>query len=295
MALKRFSGNPEYFYDTVEGTHELTDNDIIPFTHKPGTEDDEDGKVKLSELKKYTNTAQNERLDAIEGKIPTAATSANKLADKAYVDGLDSAMDSRVDALETNDTQQDSDIDAIQAVIPSDATSSNKLVSKAYVDDEISTNTATFRGNFATKAALDAYAGDKDNNDYAVVTEDETHSNQSWRYKYNGTAWSAEYKVNDTPLTQAQADALNSGITASDVTRLENVEAGAEVNVQADWNQTDSTADDYIKNKPTGLSVVDTVADGNMNAVTSNAVYDALQTVISGSMSWDGSILSITL
>ncbi|MBQ5998035.1 MAG: hypothetical protein IJL70_01020 [Treponema sp.] len=56
MALKRFNGNPEYFYDTVGNTHELTDNDIIPFTHKPGTADDEDGKVKLSELKKYMNT-----------------------------------------------------------------------------------------------------------------------------------------------------------------------------------------------------------------------------------------------
>ncbi len=58
MALKRFNGNTEYYYDTVGDTHELTDNDIIPFTHKPGTADDEDGKVKLSELKKYTNPAR---------------------------------------------------------------------------------------------------------------------------------------------------------------------------------------------------------------------------------------------
>lgn len=33
--------------------------------------------------------------------------------------------------------------------------------------------------------------------------------------------------------------------------KLSGIEAGAEVNVQADWNQTTSTADDYIKNKPT--------------------------------------------
>lgn len=33
--------------------------------------------------------------------------------------------------------------------------------------------------------------------------------------------------------------------------KLEGIEAGAQANVQADWNQTDNTADDYIKNKPT--------------------------------------------
>lgn len=33
--------------------------------------------------------------------------------------------------------------------------------------------------------------------------------------------------------------------------KLGGIESGAEVNVQADWSQTDTTADDYIKNKPT--------------------------------------------
>lgn len=33
--------------------------------------------------------------------------------------------------------------------------------------------------------------------------------------------------------------------------KLDGIAAGAEVNVQADWSQTDTSADDYIKNKPT--------------------------------------------
>lgn len=33
--------------------------------------------------------------------------------------------------------------------------------------------------------------------------------------------------------------------------KLDGIATGAEVNVQADWNQTDNTADDFIKNKPT--------------------------------------------
>lgn len=36
--------------------------------------------------------------------------------------------------------------------------------------------------------------------------------------------------------------------------KLDGIEAGAEVNVQSDWNQTNNTIDNYIKNKPTKTS-----------------------------------------
>lgn len=39
--------------------------------------------------------------------------------------------------------------------------------------------------------------------------------------------------------------------TTAEKTKLGGIEAGAEVNVQSDWNQSDSTKDDFIKNKPT--------------------------------------------
>ena len=42
-------------------------------------------------------------------------------------------------------------------------------------------------------------------------------------------------------------------LTATQVRTLLNVADGAEVNVQSDWNQTTNTADDFIKNKPTGI------------------------------------------
>lgn len=38
--------------------------------------------------------------------------------------------------------------------------------------------------------------------------------------------------------------------TTTEKTKLAGIQAGAEVNVQADWNQTDNTQDDFIKNKP---------------------------------------------
>lgn len=39
-------------------------------------------------------------------------------------------------------------------------------------------------------------------------------------------------------------------MSAADKTKINGIEDGAEVNVQSDWNQTDTTADDFIKNKP---------------------------------------------
>lgn len=40
-------------------------------------------------------------------------------------------------------------------------------------------------------------------------------------------------------------------------TKLDGIQTGAEVNVQADWNETNTSADDYIKNKP-GLATTST-------------------------------------
>lgn len=54
----------------------------------------------------------------------------------------------------------------------------------------------------------------------------------------------------------AVASVSGKGLSTNDYTtaeknKLAGIETGAEKNVQPDWNQTNSTADDYIKNKPT--------------------------------------------
>ena len=70
-------------------------------------------------------------------------------------------------------------------------------------------------------------------------------------------------------ITTAQADAITAntakvGITGAQTTKLAGIADGAEVNVQADWNQATITADDFIKNKPT----IPTAADGSETKVT---------------------------
>lgn len=46
--------------------------------------------------------------------------------------------------------------------------------------------------------------------------------------------------------------------TDADSEKLAGIAAGAEVNVQADWDESDSTADDYIKGKSTVTNAIGT-------------------------------------
>ena len=58
-------------------------------------------------------------------------------------------------------------------------------------------------------------------NDYTIVLSDENHDNATTRYIYN-SGWEYQYTVNETAMTQAQLDALNSGITCAKVSCYDN-------------------------------------------------------------------------
>ena len=53
------------------------------------------------------------------------------------------------------------------------------------------------------------------------------------RYSYQVTQWEYQYSLNNTSLTAAQVAAINSGITDTLVTKLNGIEAGAQVNTIA--------------------------------------------------------------
>lgn len=82
--------------------------------------------------------------------------------------------------------------------------------------------------------------------------------------------------------TYTDATQNDSGLmSAADKTKLDGIESGAEVNVQADWNEADNTKDDYIKNKPTlgtaaAKDATNTIASGSTDLIESGAVYSAL-------------------
>ena len=192
-------------------------------------------------------------------------------------------------------TSLSNSVTAIQNVIPTAATANNKLTDKNYVDDSINSVTAYYitknaAGDaFATKAELNSatvfYSGGvvriPTRNDYCIVVADEsqrdpiTGEDPTTRYIYNN-GWEFQYIVNKTALTADQLAALNSGVTAADVTKLSGIEAGAEVNVQADWTEADNTSDAYIKNKPTiGNATLTVTQNGtSVGTFTANATSD---------------------
>ena len=61
--------------------------------------------------------------------------------------------------------------------------------------------------------------------------------------------------------------------TATQITKLDGIAAGAEVNVQSDWTQATDTADDYIKNKPTLGTAAAKNIPATGNASVTEVVY----------------------
>lgn len=164
-------------------------------------------------------------LDAIRAGAGKGATAYQKpssgIPENDLSQGVKSSLNKADTALQDADlTPIENDIDAIEAKIPSAASSSNQLADKAFVNSSIATNTATFKGTFNSLAELQAVTG-ATNNDYGFVIEYDQQGNEYYdRYKYNGTAWVYEYKIESTPFTAAQWAAIQSGITSGDVDKL---------------------------------------------------------------------------
>lgn len=140
-----------------------------------------------------------------------------------------------ISAIEGEAQSLQDDVDAIEAKIPNQASAQNQLADKDFVNSSINSSTAFFRGSFASRAALLAVAWQTSdpsaanyvsNNDYAYVEDDETQSDEAWRYIYvleaggQNNGWRPQFRVNESPLTAAQVAALNSGATAANIASI---------------------------------------------------------------------------
>ena len=181
------------------------------------------GVVKLHKVSKtgsYEDLNDKPDLDLYATKTEVAA-------------GLGSKADlSTVNTIRTDLDDLGDQVHEIESKVPAAATADNQLADKAFVNSSINAVaayyiTSTPEGDsFATKADLVAgpyyFQGATrvpTINDYALVKADETHDGATARYMYDGKQWAYQYTLNDTPFTQAQVDAINSGITAGLVSK----------------------------------------------------------------------------
>ena len=214
-------------------------------------------------------------LKAGNSGYPNADVKVNgeEVATKPYVDGK---VDDRATSIEDA-------LALIEAVIPSQASAQNQLADKNFVNSSISSSTANFVGTFNSLADLQAVQNPT-NNDYGFVIETDAVGNEYYdRYKYNGTAWLFEYKVESTPFTAAQWAAIQSGITSALVTKLSalptNAELTTSLNAKADKSDTYTKAqvDASLDGKQATL-----VSGQNIATINGNNLLNGGNIVIEG-------------
>ena len=103
----------------------------------------------------------------------------------------------------------------------------------------------------------------------------------------SAAAMNSEIRANTLAISGKVDKVTGKGLSTEDYstsekTKLAGIEAGAEVNIQPDWEQSDSTADDFIKNKPTlgsaaSRSAVLSLSNAGSGLPTSGTVYNALE------------------
>ena len=79
-------------------------------------------------------------------------------------------------------------------------------------------------------------------------------------------------------------DGITASYTTEEKAKLNGIASGAEVNVQADWAQTDSSSKDYIKNKPLipeGVKLYSSTGENTDGAMTQKAVTDEFKNNVS--------------
>lgn len=200
--------------------------------------EEEDGKIKSISGSIAANTydAYGAASTAKSDLLGDAASDYNTLGK------LEDAIQAEATTRSGETEALDGRLDNIEDVIPSAASSSNQLADKSFVNSSISTATAEYQGSYnsvsdlslsvsATHSQIATALGTEisgaDNNDYCFVqipTADATPTDIAKvdRYKYNGTAWSFEYELNNSGYTDAQWAAINSGITTNLVTAFGN-------------------------------------------------------------------------
>lgn len=168
---------------------------------------DEETRAKAAE---QTNA---DDIDAIEALIPSAATTSNQLADKAFVNS-------------------------------SIATATATFRGTYNLVSDLNLSVSATQAQIAT--ALGTTILTADNNDYCYVqipTADSTPTEIAKidRYKYDVTAWEFEYSLNNSGFTAQQWEAINSTITSVLVAKLTALPTNAELTALIDAKQDNLT------------------------------------------------------
>ena len=210
-----------------------------------------------------------QNIDAEELRARTAEQqNANDIdAEELARQQADAQLQQNIDDEETRakaaEKANSDDIDAIEALIPEAASAQNQLADKDFVNSSIQTATADFKGTFNSLAELQQVSANA--NDYGYVVSKDAEGNTVYsRYKYvEGTGWVFEYNLNNSSFTAAQWAAIQSGITAMKVAKLDNL-------------PTNDILQQLIGTKQDKLTFDTTPTENSQNPVQSGGIFAAL-------------------
>ena len=203
--------------------------------------------------KSYVDNADSglsTRITAIENVVPSDATPSNQLADKSYVD---SAVNGLTAYYITRDAAGDpfrtkAELDGTSTFYSGGVVRTPTKNDYLYVQNDESK--ATLVSGYTSFSSEDDYVGYYVMYNYNSVLVTDSNKNSlsidpgvtpaylempSTRYIYvgvygSGGSWQFQFIVNNTGFNSTQMAAINSGINRVLVTKLNGVEAGAEVN-----------------------------------------------------------------
>lgn len=180
-------------------------------------------------------------------------------ADKVKLNGIQEGAEQNVQAdWNVTDVNSDAYIKNKPTTLPADGGDSDTVnghtVEANVPADAKFTDTVYTHPNYTAKT----------NGLYKITVDDTGHvSGTNTVTKADITALGIP--AQDTTYSEATTSAAGL-MSASDKVKLNGIAEGAEKNIQADWNQNDSTAPDYVKNRTHGcvsIEAIDITWDGN--------------------------------
>ena len=235
--------------------------------------------VEFDELKAYINgsitTAVSNEATLRENADTTLQTNINNKVDK--VDGKD---------LSTND-YDNTEKSNVAGNTSARHTHSNKELLDSYDQMNVNIKDAVDKKHsHSNKELLDTYT-QTETNLADAVSKKHNHSNKSLLDTYTQTETNLADAVSKkhSHSNKSVLDNTTASYTTEEKTKLSGIASGAEVNVQSDWNVTDTTSDAYIKNKPNipdGAVLYSAIGQNTNGAMTQKATTDALNTEVSG-------------
>lgn len=191
---------------------------LVP-SDDPQTQNTKDEYITLTTVEEGTTTYSWEKIGSTTIDLSNYYTKAQ--TDAAITAALNNAL-----ASYSTTTQVSTMIStAINSALQAYAT-------KEYVSSQVQEYAGTFRGTYNSLAELEATTGNH-HNDYAwVKVTDSDGDNDYDRYKYNGSAWIFEYRLNNTHFTAAELASIRSGMTTAKREKLDALPTNADLNTK---------------------------------------------------------------